>query len=583
MFTPRRLRIDRLLILIVAAAAAATVAATVLAAGLRLVRPGVLPGVAAGNLDVGGLSDADLTSALERLAQERAEERVRVVRPPAGGESRAVVSSRRAEMGYRLDIDATAENALARGRQTNPYAALWDHLLAFGGTTTVEVAESVDAGELSAWAEEAAGDLSVEPREGTLRVDGTDVETVYPAPGAVVDEGGLAERARAALVGGAREIEVEARDAAPRTDEEDVDEVAGLAERALSGPVTLTHGGAGVTFSPAEIGSMLAVRVTGDDLELFVRPRRLREAVTDEELAAVEQPPVDARFSLSGGTVQILPSEPGFALVPRKAARALLEAATGDGDRPGELPGDKVRAEFTTKDAKALDITEQVSTFTTYHACCEPRVANIHRIADLVDGTVVEPGDSFSLNGHVGPRTTENGFVGAPAIRDGEFVEEIGGGISQFATTMFNAIYFGGYDFLEYQPHSYYIDRYPMGREATISNPAPDLAFLNDSNAGIYVAASYTDTSITVTFYGNTPVEVESETGAPHNRKDPPEECRVNKDLERGEERVVAPGRSGFDVVVKRILVRGGNRTVEDFFTRYKTEPRIVERRRCPN
>ena len=89
---------------------------------------------------------------------------------------------------------------------------------------------------------------------------------------------------------------------------------------------------------------------------------------------------------------------------------------------------------------------EVAAGFTTFHAAGEARVTNIHRIADLVRGAVVEPGGTFSVNDYVGRRTRENGFVEAGAIRNGEHVSEVGGGVSQFATTLFNAAYFAGLD-----------------------------------------------------------------------------------------------------------------------------------------
>ena len=104
---------------------------------------------------------------------------------------------------------------------------------------------------------------------------------------------------------------------------------------------------------------------------------------------------------------------------------------------------------------------QQVKSFTTYHACCESRVANIHRMADLVRGAIIPPGKTFSINEHVGKRTVENGFVLAGAIANGEHSEEVGGGVSQFATTLFNAAFFAGLDFGEYQSHSILFDRYP--------------------------------------------------------------------------------------------------------------------------
>lgn len=169
--------------------------------------------------------------------------------------------------------------------------------------------------------------------------------------------------------------------------------------------------------------------------------------------------------------------------------------------------------DFTTEDAEALKIVEpvgttvewngqpQVKSFTTYHPCCAARVTNIHKMADIVRGTLVKPGERFSINDVVGERTAAKGFVPAGAIADGVHVEEVGGGVSQFATTMFNAAFFAGLPINTYQAHSEYFTRYPRGREATMGFPNPDLAWTNDTPYGILVWTSYTDTSITVTLY----------------------------------------------------------------------------------
>jgi vancomycin resistance protein YoaR len=118
-----------------------------------------------------------------------------------------------------------------------------------------------------------------------------------------------------------------------------------------------------------------------------------------------------------------------------------------------------------------------------------------------VRGVVLEPGETFSVNDHVGRRTTENGFVVGGVIENGTFSESVGGGISQFATTLFNAAFFGGLDVEEYQSHSIYISRYPYGREATLSYPKPDLVIENSTPHGVLIWTSYTSTSITVSLY----------------------------------------------------------------------------------
>ena len=99
-----------------------------------------------------------------------------------------------------------------------------------------------------------------------------------------------------------------------------------------------------------------------------------------------------------------------------------------------------------------------MSRFTTYHKCCE-RVHNIQLIARTLDGYVVYPGETFSINKVVGPRTRAKGYVPAPVLCGGAYCEGIGGGISQFATTMFNAIFWGGYEEVTHRPHSIWIDR----------------------------------------------------------------------------------------------------------------------------
>lgn len=154
-------------------------------------------------------------------------------------------------------------------------------------------------------------------------------------------------------------------------------------------------------------------------------------------------------------------------------------------------------------------IVERVSTFTTPHSCCESRVRNIQRMADLVRGYYLLPGEVLSLNNYIGPRTAEKGFVPAGAIRGGHLTPEIGGGVSQFATTIFNAAYFAGLDFLQYQAHSLYFTRYPYGREATISSPAPDLVFENTTQFPVLIWTSYTGTSITLSMYSTKNVEAE--------------------------------------------------------------------------
>lgn len=158
--------------------------------------------------------------------------------------------------------------------------------------------------------------------------------------------------------------------------------------------------------------------------------------------------------------------------------------------------------------AKGSDVIEAVAEFTTHHACCENRVTNIQTMADAVRGYYMLPGETLSFNEYIGPRTREKGYLPAGAIRGGHMTDEVGGGVSQFVTTMFNAAFFGGLDLDEYQSHSVYFSRYPFGREATLSNPWPDLVLTNSTEYPVLIWPTYDATSITVTLYSTNHVDV---------------------------------------------------------------------------
>jgi vancomycin resistance protein YoaR len=230
------------------------------------------------------------------------------------------------------------------------------------------------------------------------------------------------------------------------------------------------------------------------------------KAVTDDlerALKDVGEDPVEARFSVDGGRVVIHPGKDGTRCCAPEAARNLERALLGAQmpAAPVNVPLRPEPPKLSTEDAEKLRIAEPVASFTTDHPAGQPRVRNIHRIADLLRGTVIRPGATFSVNDTVGRRTTAKGFVSAPVIEEGRFSEGVGGGISQFATTLFNAGFFAGLEFPEYQSHSIYISRYPYGREATLNYPRPDLKIRNTTPYGVLIWPSYTERSITVTLY----------------------------------------------------------------------------------
>lgn len=234
-------------------------------------------------------------------------------------------------------------------------------------------------------------------------------------------------------------------------------------------------------------------------------------------------------------------------------------------------------------DLAPLNIHEPVGSFSTRHACCQARVKNIHRIADMVNGTIVLPGETFSLNDLVGQRSLENGFVPAPTIEDGEMVDTIGGGVSQFATTFYNAVLRAGYEVLERQAHTYWFDRYPMGHEATLSWPKPDVVIRNDTQSGLLILTSYTDTSISVRLFGDregrrVDVSVSPRFDIVRNTV----EYLPNPEQDPEKEKIKEPGSYGWSVwTMRTVTLKDGSTKKDKRKVIYKPRIRRVEVHPC--
>jgi vancomycin resistance protein YoaR len=340
-----------------------------------------------------------------------------------------------------------------------------------------------------------------------------------------------------------------------------------------------------LVISTAELGAALRsdVRPNPPRVLLSIDPEALAPAL-DRVRGEIERPSRAATFEVDAHHhVTVVPSEVGVRLDSAKTAGEAWAAAARPNRRGALVVVPAEPPTMTTEQAAALGITGLVSKFTTFHSCCEARVKNIHHAADLVDGTVLAPGDTFSLNEHLGPRTLAKGFVPAPTIVHGEMEETEGGGISQFATTLFNAVLDGAYAIVQRQPHSYYFSRYPEGHEATVSFPLPDLSFKNDTNAGLLIKTEYGSTFIRILLYGdNGGRRVKRKISKRFDTTDPPLEYEANDAIAPDAAKLRYAGVVGWSVEVTRVIqYPDGGTTEQRRKVVYKPRARRVEVHPC--
>ena len=347
-------------------------------------------------------------------------------------------------------------------------------------------------------------------------------------------------------------------------------------DRLLDGPRRVRFRDAESTLSPRRLRALVRTRREDGKLGVLIERRGLAASLR-VRLGKFETEPRDASFAVAVDGVRVVPSRRGRVLDLERISRSLvnnLASTTHLARFTRTQPG------LTTEAAEKLDIREQISKFTTYYSCCQPRVTNIQRAAELLDGTIVRPGKAFSLNEVLGKRTLERGFVQAPQIFDGRLEDAVGGGISQVATTLYNAAFFAGVKLVAHRAHQFYISRYPMGREATVSWGGPELIFRNDWPSAILMKVIATDSAITVLFYSRKlGRRVETTTGEPYASVSPRTITTSNSSLPPGTTSTLqSAGASGFTVQYTRKVFKGPKLVKNERYTvRYDPQDAIIE------
>ncbi|AQA22258.1 vanW like family protein [Rhodococcus sp. MTM3W5.2] len=266
------------------------------------------------------------------------------------------------------------------------------------------------------------------------------------------------------------------------------------------------------------------------------------------QLAGTEVQPKDATFSLTGGAPTVVPAVTGDMIEWRKTLEQLPTLLAQPGPRTTAAVYEQKPPALTTAAADKLGIRQVIGEFTSGGFEYASGV-NIRLAASEINGAVVKPGETFSLNGYTGPRGSAEGYVESGVINNGRPAKAVGGGISQLATTLYNAAYFAGMEDAGHTEHSYYISRYPAAREATVFEGAIDLKFKNDSPTGVLIQAFGTGSDVTVRLWGTKTVDVQSIPGERYAPTDP-----NTVTLPKGPGCIASSGAKGFTTSDTRVI-----------------------------
>lgn len=456
-------------------------------------------GTTVAGADIGGRSADDAVALLEDEVGQRAAEPVEV----SVGPDVDTIDPEAA--GLSLDLEATVDSVT--GFSLEPQR-MWQHVV---GAGRLPVATDVDTVALDAALEDVGERLSVEPVDGDVTFPDGVPTRVDPVEGRVVDVPGAAAAVRAMWLATDGPVPLPADTVAVQITAAEVDDAMAVAEAAVADDLVVVVGEREVAVGPEAFGPTLAMEPTEDGvLGLQVDAEALR-AVTLGVDPELEVQPVDAQVVLSDGAPTVVPGSDGRTLPAEALGEAATAALQPEGDRRAVVEGAVTEPELTTAEAEALGVREVVSTFSTNYPDNPDRTNNLAIASRTINGTLVLPGEEFNLNDALGERTTAKGYRAAGVISNGVLTEGVGGGVSQVSTTVYNAAFFAGLEVLAFKPHSFYISRYPAGRESTLNfDPRVDMAFRNDTDTAILIQAGVGGGQITVTFWGTKTWDVES-------------------------------------------------------------------------
>lgn len=548
----------------------------------------IYPGVTVGGVAVGGMRPAEASAALKASLPARFDSPVVIT---YGDESWELSA---AQIGADFEYDLIVARAMRVGRSGGALSAVGERLRAWTSGVDIEAVPVADELLMKEVLGKIAEATDEPPVDAKVKISGTTPEVVEGVPGRALDQGAASRLLLAALAAeGAETLEAPVVEVPITITAEVAARAARIAEEMLADPVTVVYDDDSWEFAPEDVAAWIRFKSSASDdetaaadatpptLEPFISPKAAKQPITRALGAGVGRPAKDASFKTSNGRVTIVPSQEGVGPDITSLAVSLTdELKDSAADRVVELRTRRVEPRVTTDKARAMGISERIATYTTtYESSNKPRVNNIHTLGDAIDGTLIEPGGVFSFNEAAGERTAAKGYQEANAIVNGKLVPQLGGGVCQVGTTIFNTVFESGLPVVERRNHSFYISHYPKGRDATVSWGGPDFKFRNDTKDWVLVSVSYTGSSITVSLYGTDPgYDVSAEVGDWTDIRPFPVKEVKDPEMVKGSRIVEDAGVSGRSITVKRQVTKGGKVVRTDtFVSNYKPKEQVVK------
>ena len=324
---------------------------------------------------------------------------------------------------------------------------------------------------------------------------------------------------------------------------------------------------------------------SGYVLQAYVNQKKLDDYLVSKLGDKADGNAQDAYFDTSSGEVVIVESVTGEGpdrVAAELAMQELLFGDDGEAERVITIEDTVIEPDLTTEEAEAMGITEKLASWSIAMSGSSNRQHNIKLLCSLIDGSLTAPGESWSFNETTGERTEEKGFKTAPVIVNGTHEDQLGGGICQVATCVFNAACYSGLGIGTRANHTYYISAYDDEgfADATVSWTTPDLEWVNDTDNYILLTASAVEGGyVTVSLWGTSDGRtVTCDRGEWEEGEEYETVYEDDDTLAEGVEELVQSGVNGRSIYIRYLVESADGEVLHDinFHSVYAAEDEII-------
>ena len=564
--------------------------------GFQLMYAGrIFPGVSVAGVDLSGLSPVEAALKLNQTLSYpfngkivlRDGDRVWVVNP--------------AQMGMVFDASSSAQGAYKLGRRGGLFGSLDGQLRARIGGVALSTVIIFDQRVAHQYLQSLSSEVNQPVVEASLKVEGTNVLAVPGQIGRELDVDStlvfLSAQMQTFRDG---EVPLVIRERIP--DIVDVSEQAEVARKVLSQPLRLYIAGGGESdpgpwnYDLQILANMLTIQRVENEVQVGFDTTTLREILLGIA-TRVDRESENASFTFNDTTRRleiIKNANIGRTVDVDASIKAINEALLeGEHNIPLRIV-ETLPAVTDNSTAEQLGIIELVSSETTYfYGSSAERIQNIQISAAQFHGVLIAPGEIFSMGNTLGDISLDNGFAEALIIYGGRTIKGVGGGVCQVSTTLFRAVFFGGYPVNERYSHAYRVSYYEQsasgainsnlaGLDATVYFPLVDFKFTNDTPYWILMETDVNVDARTLSWKMYSTSDGRSvtwQTTGPQNVVPAPKPIfEETEELKSGQIRQVDWAANGADVTVTRTVFK--NDVIyfsDDYTTHYQPWQAICE------